>query len=871
MRSIATLALVLLAGSAAGGPPTFAGLIVPRLDADGQPLPPGVAFRLGSTRFQSGSVGHAVAFSPDGRTLITAGGGGGVRAWDTATGRSHWAWPGPPGSAGLGPVVATPDGRSAWVAQLSDPYGRDTDAILVKLDLATGRVLDRLPIGPEYSGAVALAADGRRAAWYDPKAGAVRVADLVTGTAVREFRTAAGEPAYSLALNRDGSVLVVRDVNNQVRVYQLTGVGPRAVMRGVVRAGVSPDGRRVVGLVPRADGPGRGIAAHVWDAATGKEVCVTPAGKEGVFYEWMAVAFSPDGATFAVSGFGRDVTLYDTATAKPVRRFPGLGGCRALTFSPDGTVLAGGPAGTILWDVATGAKLHQSADMAGCGFAGELHFAPDGSRLAVAGAADDDMVTWHLITGREVARLGPAAVAAQGYGPRVAPLYTGRPIPVRSPDGRRLARPVLIESAGKGSPTRWGVAVTDAGTRAELCRIADDELVTECQFSADGAYLLTGGCFGARRVTVWDAGTGHLRHRLAPVADPGNNIMVHRSTFAAGPDGRHVAAIDRNQIIDSRRQYEFTCAVYDAVAGREVARLTGPGLLSRLAWAADGTTLVGVGTNNLWRPDAGILFVADRRTGRFIRPPFPTGSGPAAVAVSADGKEVATGAADGVRLWEAATGALRHTFPAGSFLHGSLAYGPDGRWLAAAGGGQAVLVWDLHQHRTAGPPAAGSAAVARAWDALASPDGAAAYRAARALAAAPELAVPFLAGMVPPAAPPDPARLAKLVADLDAPAFADREAAQKELIRLGELAEPVVRRAARESASDEVRTRAAAVLQALAKPDQGRLRVGRAVEAVGWMGTPEARALLARWAGGAEGAWLTRDARTTLGPAKGDR
>src|SRR3989442_11800236 len=57
----------------------------PRTDAYRDPLPPGVLARMGSGRMRQPFV-RSIAFSPDGKSLVSAGIGG-LRVWDTATGK----------------------------------------------------------------------------------------------------------------------------------------------------------------------------------------------------------------------------------------------------------------------------------------------------------------------------------------------------------------------------------------------------------------------------------------------------------------------------------------------------------------------------------------------------------------------------------------------------------------------------------------------------------------------------------------------------------------------------------------------------------------------------------------------------------------
>lgn len=108
--------------------------------------------------------------------------------------------------------------------------------------------------------------------------------------------------------------------------------------------------------------------------------------------------------------------------------------------------------------------------------------------------------------------------------------------------------------------------------------------------------------------------------------------------------------------------------------------------------------------------------------------------------------------------------------------------------------------------------------------------------------------------------------MAKLVSDLDSDAYAVRQAATRELSKLGERAETILRAALKNRPSLEARRRIEELLTRLRRREWSaeQLRERRAVMVLEQIATEEARQVLRSLVGGAADAWMTQDAKAAL-------
>jgi HEAT repeat protein len=111
----------------------------------------------------------------------------------------------------------------------------------------------------------------------------------------------------------------------------------------------------------------------------------------------------------------------------------------------------------------------------------------------------------------------------------------------------------------------------------------------------------------------------------------------------------------------------------------------------------------------------------------------------------------------------------------------------------------------------------------------------------------------------------DAQQVRRWIADLDSNQFAVRAAAVKELEKLGEQAVPALRQALAGQPSAELRKQAETLLGGLSRVSSPEvLQRLRAIQVLERIGSPEARQVLERLAGGAPAARETRDARAAL-------
>ena len=584
---------------------------------------------------------HSVAFSPDGRYILSGGHDRTLKLWDVSTGKELRSFGG-----NITSTAFSPDGRYILSGSIAGTP---------KLwDVETGRELHTFDGYPSTVESVAFSPDGRFALSGSRGDYNMKLWDVSTGKELRTFEGHSGG-VKSVAFSPDGQHVLSGSLDKTLKLWDVKTSRELRTFAGhsgiVNSAAFSPDGRYILsgsgdptlgsdgGILKRADD-----TMKLWEVKTGKELRAFAGDSSGVF----SVAFSPDGR-FALSAERLTLKLWEVETGKELRTFYGHSGwVYSVAFSPDGRyILSGSLDKTLkLWDVETGKELRTFGGYSST--VNSVAFSPDGQHV-LSGSLDKTMKLWDVKTGRELHTFG-------GYSSYLGSVAF-------SPDGR------FALSGSSQTMNLWDVK-TGKGLRTFGGRFAR---VGSVAFSPDGRYIFS-AARGYKSLNLWDIETGKELRTFY-----GHYNFVRSVAFS--PDGQYVLSGG-----------DKTMNLWDVKTGKELrAFAENSGIVNSVAFSPDGRfALSGSsgGSMKLWDVETGReIHTFGGRAGIVVN----------AVAFSPDGRFALSGSSGGsMKLWDVMTGREIRSFTGHSGPVNSVAFSPDGRFAVSGSDDTTTRIWDIN-------------------------------------------------------------------------------------------------------------------------------------------------------------------------------
>jgi RNA polymerase sigma factor (sigma-70 family) len=712
----------------------------PAVDLPGDPLPAGAVARMGKDRWLHDIMARFVAFTPDGKKVVTVSVDRTIRVWDFPSGkeirRIHLPAPDLSAANPWQDAALSNDGKTiaTWLPEKSSIYLHD---------LATGKQLQGLKVSSVARKAarkLAFSPDSVHLACLTPDS-EVRIWDWAK--AVETCNFVAGEPIKAKAKRPPAKP-----------TWPLLFLQGRAIC-------YAPDGKAIATLL--------GQHVKLWDPVTGREIRTLRSEATG---NPLTIAFSPDGTLLAITiAAGRQaefppnklekakvtedaVVLVKPGNGEEIRKltapqllFNPSGGGPSLIFARDSKRLyVSNYEGDLYeWDVSTGDFLRDHHFYTpGTGPMMGASLSPDGNVVVRTGVGPPVF----SLGGKEITLLHrPAApvVALQftGDGKQLLTMSRGIP-PAEIPSARKwdvatgrdlgkvdlhgLSAPVAISPnhkflAGNRVEISWqprkvatvkllrSVLIQAAsGKELPLPVTQGDYDRARIRFSPDSKILAFGQTLPkgkGRNIGLYDSYGAKLRHTLELQENQPFPQMWRTLIFS--PDSKLLAA----------RADPKTLGVWDTTTGQRIGSIPLPedaplvypasghqDLEDSAAFSPDGRCLV----LDMEDGTAGLYELATGRPRRTFGAKVAPTKGPpkmsylvpdelkagSCFAFSPDGKLLARGGFDQiVRVWDVQTGRPLAAFKGHGGAVTSLAFSPDGKTLASGSADSTALIWDV--------------------------------------------------------------------------------------------------------------------------------------------------------------------------------
>lgn len=805
------------------------------------PDPPNIVLfdtTTGRVRKRLNLRGHIVTMAKE-KPVMALAGGKGIEIWDIEKEKPLVSCKLPENVYGIGLMVIAAD--ASLVAAICTERDK---SVVVRWELPSGKLLPVIRPVTNQILSLSISDDSKKIfAASTPilipgKEKDIEKNNKVVPGHLFGWEARSGKPILELSnhhhfviFSPDGTKIAAMGQNDQsVSLMNLDSPAKEitSVPGAYVRFEFTPDSKSLVIFSNRQP-------IRVWDIAAKKEVRSFGG---GMWDFGGRASFSQDGRwlTAVQTDVGSQITFFDVTTGAQKRIESGHPNTvNGLAYSPDGKHLASISMDTILiYDPHTGNELRRW--VAHTASIEQIVYSPDGKLLASA-SVDGTVALWDPATGKErQRRTAKGSVHSIAFSRDGATLYAAS-------DDKTVEVWNLEDAAVQRAfdlGTKSGAVALSPGGRFVAYFPGERQYR---QFSSTLHWM--------------DARTGKslpsikLRER-APV-DEGRALFegVAAFGFVFSPDGKVLATSDSLETHSIRMVLsDHTVRIWETGTRREIMKLTALPIAPRLLAISPDNRILAHGIGGYgrfgWGTDQAIILrdisVARSQT---LADPVEKGNGPS---------------------YEM----MKRNFPQIGGHLGSITcmtFSPDSQFLATGGSDQIIYIWRVKDFYTRSDLPESKENVANLWDRLGDSNGGEAYQAIAQLERRPKEALVHARRHLRPTPTADEKVMQQHLRDLASSNFAVRQQAYSALEKIGEQAKHILRAGVKKPANLEVKRRIETLLEKLERPfeDPDQRRAYRALTLLERLGGDEARAMLEDLTRGAPAAWLTLEARESLG------